>query len=407
MVSRRGRRRWFAAAALAVGVVLGLLLLEVGLRVAESRREADPTNSDELAKRLAASAEAELGGLEQAPERFSLFGLVEASPHRDVVYELKPNVMGTFRGEPIRTNVYGHRQVTTPELEKPEGVYRIVGLGDSHMFGWGVPQGETYLELLEQRLRAEGLNVEVINCAAPGYNTSMEVAMFEAECRAFDPDLVVLHWIGNDFDFPHFMQRVDAELTSDDASANSTESTPAEQRTISAVRWRTLGVLREVVQGRRERPSDVDEGEMIDGVPSALLPHSRQGESKQVRQAARRQYRDAVGEAGVRKALRRLAQLTSKEGDAPTIPVLVLMLGTGDESRQLVEEEALELGFEVLDAAPHFARALEERGLEASREVWRDEYLIPDDGHPTARAHLEYAEALLPRVLQIASGAGS
>lgn len=57
-----------------------------------------------LARRLEQSrraALAETGG------KMGLFGLVQASAFPDVVYELKPGLSGTFRGEPVATNSWG------------------------------------------------------------------------------------------------------------------------------------------------------------------------------------------------------------------------------------------------------------------------------------------------------------
>ena len=81
----------------------------------------------------------------------SLHGLVQISPHPDVVYELKPGLVGTYLDRPLRTNAYGLRDRDYP-VAKPEGTFRIVGLGDSVMFGWGVAQDEPFLEVLERRL---------------------------------------------------------------------------------------------------------------------------------------------------------------------------------------------------------------------------------------------------------------
>jgi hypothetical protein len=84
---------------------------------------------------------------------FSLMGLVEPSEFEDVVYELKPRLDGTFRGRPVRTNSLGLGGAGWSPRQ-PQHVFRVAGLGDSHMFGWGVGQDETYMHLVEQRLNA-------------------------------------------------------------------------------------------------------------------------------------------------------------------------------------------------------------------------------------------------------------
>ena len=59
---------------------------------------------------------------------------------------------------------------------KASGSYRVLGVGDSLMFGWGVDEGRDYLSVLERRLEREHpeRSWEVINTAVPGYNTVME-----------------------------------------------------------------------------------------------------------------------------------------------------------------------------------------------------------------------------------------
>ena len=72
-----------------------------------------------------------------------------------MVYELKPGLDGRFQDQPLKTNSHGMRDREYPR-EKPDGVVRIAGLGDSVMFGWGVGQGEAYLDVLERLDRGTG-----------------------------------------------------------------------------------------------------------------------------------------------------------------------------------------------------------------------------------------------------------
>jgi lysophospholipase L1-like esterase len=375
------------------GSIVGLGTVEVALRLLEARAGSLPESRTALDAQLAASETAPPGS--GGTGRFSLYGLVQASPHREVVYELKPLVEGTFRGQPLVTNALGHRQRTTPALQKPPGVFRVVGLGDSHMFGWGVAQGETYLELLQQSLEARGRRVEVLNCAAPGYNTAMEVALYEHECAAYQPDLVVLHWIGNDFDYPHFLRSV-------------TDSPEPASASPPRWRWHTLEALTRLAakgtEGNGPEPGDARSEMDPEALPD-LLPHTRRTASKAQRRTARAQYAESVGRDGVKRAFTRLAELTRPA----EIPVVVLILGTGDEGRQMVAQTAQLLGFEVVDAAPWFSAALVQRGLPESREIWREQYILPDDGHPTATAHRVYAEVLESVVWRLieSGGAGS
>ena len=64
---------------------------------------------------------------------------------------------------------------------------RIVGIGDSGMFGWNVEQGEDYLSVLRSNLtaRANGVSYEVLNLGVPGYNTQIEVESLRSKGLAY------------------------------------------------------------------------------------------------------------------------------------------------------------------------------------------------------------------------------
>jgi lysophospholipase L1-like esterase len=88
----------------------------------------------------------------------------------------------------------------TVEKEKPEGVYRIVCLGDSQTYGNGVGEEDTWPAVLTRRLRMARpeAKIEVMNCGVGGYETEQEVAYLESRLLAYDPDLVILGFFMND-----------------------------------------------------------------------------------------------------------------------------------------------------------------------------------------------------------------
>jgi len=97
-----------------------------------------------------------------------------------------------------RTNSLGLRDEEVAR-EKPPGVFRIVGLGDSFTFGTGVRQEDLYLERLEAALAADaGRTVEVLNLGVPGYNTAHEVALLRHFGLSLGPDLLILCYVVND-----------------------------------------------------------------------------------------------------------------------------------------------------------------------------------------------------------------
>ncbi|MBI5078725.1 SGNH/GDSL hydrolase family protein [Candidatus Saganbacteria bacterium] len=135
---------------------------------------------------------------------FSLMDMLEPTGGFDLPYLLKPSLDGFFYGKHVKTNSRGFRG---PEItvEKPAGVLRVAGLGDSVLFGWGVDYEQTMLYRLSELLTGGGGNIELINTAVPGYNTAVESAVYEKVARKFSPDIVVLLFVENDFYYPHIM----------------------------------------------------------------------------------------------------------------------------------------------------------------------------------------------------------
>lgn len=134
--------------------------------------------------------------------------IIRLSDHRRIIYELIPDLSVKFFGKSLRTNPDGFRSLPYAKRKKI-GIMRIVGLGDSFMFGWRMSNDECYLSLLEKKLRRyfTDMNWEVINTAVPGYNTVMEVETLKAKGLQFFPDIVIIHYIGNDIDLPNFIQK--------------------------------------------------------------------------------------------------------------------------------------------------------------------------------------------------------
>jgi hypothetical protein len=101
----------------------------------------------------------------------------------------------------IRTNSHGIRADREIPYQKPSGVTRIVGLGDSFTLGYEVDLTDTYLYQLEQNLHHRGLdNTEVVNLGVSGFGTAEELIMLKEEGFRYSPDLVILGYFVNDIE---------------------------------------------------------------------------------------------------------------------------------------------------------------------------------------------------------------
>jgi hypothetical protein len=100
----------------------------------------------------------------------------------------------------IRANRLGLRD-HEPEAKAP-GTFRILGLGDSFAFGWGVPLAATFLKRLESLLDGShpGAAHEIVSAGIPGYGTYEALHLLTSVGRTYEPDLVILAFYeGNDY----------------------------------------------------------------------------------------------------------------------------------------------------------------------------------------------------------------
>jgi hypothetical protein len=139
-------------------------------------------------------------------ENLRFIDLAKINPSLRLPYELRPNLRGIYEGKPISINSIGIRDENEIIIKK-EQVFRIVGIGDSVMFGQGVEFQNSYGEILEKKLSSllGGKKIEFINLAVPGYNTTMEVETFIKKGTIYKPDLVIIGFVSNDLDMPYFI----------------------------------------------------------------------------------------------------------------------------------------------------------------------------------------------------------
>ncbi|MEW6404705.1 MAG: SGNH/GDSL hydrolase family protein [Chloroflexota bacterium] len=92
----------------------------------------------------------------------------------------------------VRINENGLRD-RQHSYERQNDGKRILVLGDSFAWGYGVEEAERFSQLLQ-----EPLGVEVINAGVSGYSTDQELLWYENEGIKYETDLVILVVAGND-----------------------------------------------------------------------------------------------------------------------------------------------------------------------------------------------------------------
>ena len=99
-----------------------------------------------------------------------------------------PGFIATTLEEPLTINSKGLRD-REYEWDKPAGKRRVLVLGDSFTWGYGVADDEIFTEVLEAKL-APGW--QVINTGVSGWGTDQEYLYLVEEGFDYHPDLVVL-----------------------------------------------------------------------------------------------------------------------------------------------------------------------------------------------------------------------
>jgi lysophospholipase L1-like esterase len=126
------------------------------------------------------------------------------SPERDRFWKYdpllgwahEPGQAGIFETPQFRTlvriNNNGLRD-RPHSYERQNNIERILVLGDSFAWGYGVEESERFSQLLEK-----SLDVEAINAGVSGYSTDQELLWYQNEGIKYETDLVIVELAGND-----------------------------------------------------------------------------------------------------------------------------------------------------------------------------------------------------------------
>jgi lysophospholipase L1-like esterase len=78
-------------------------------------------------------------------------------------------------------------------IQKPEGTIRIAVLGSSLVYDPSLDLADSYPHRLQQYLREQGYNVEVINAGVANYTTLEVLTMFTTSVLELDPDIAIIY----------------------------------------------------------------------------------------------------------------------------------------------------------------------------------------------------------------------
>ncbi len=299
--------------------------------------------------------------------RVALIDILKAADSDRIIFELKPHLAGVrYKDAPVSTNRFGFRGPEVDVAEGPDTV-TIVGLGDSVMFGYGVPDGSDYLSLLERRLAEKYPQKQwrCINTAVPAYNTVLEVETLETKALPFGPDVVILGLVPNDLVLPPYI-RVPLDVW--DLSRSFLYDRLA--------RWAS-GAPDRAALGRD---------------PQLLFLKSPEGRATVVPD----KYKALQGWEPFLKSLRRLDELSKERGFD-----VVLFTNTEDPTGVQMIQAAKKLGWPHARLLPEIQQYLKQHGGGSWDPDHPEAYLksdlsvTPDDGHPSVLQHGMAANRLL------------
>ncbi|MCB0343935.1 MAG: SGNH/GDSL hydrolase family protein [Bdellovibrionales bacterium] len=264
----------------------------------------------------------------------SLRSIIVPNESDYVIYELAPNLDVKFQGVRVTTNSFGMRSPERPQA-KPAGTYRIALLGDSYAFGWGVEQDKIFAAEIERILNEDSevsQKIEVLNFGVPGYSTFQEVTQFFSKGAAFDPDLVLVFFIDNDFGLPFFIKKL---------------GSPA--------------ILAPSAQFRKMREAQTDRVE-------------------------RKKTSDFLGSINANDHLRKLADALEQKRIPLVLSINPRRSSALDEKRLPILRHHANLHYHPIKEA--YKAYITEKGLS------REQLTLPSDPHPNARRHGIYGRLL-------------
>jgi lysophospholipase L1-like esterase len=123
--------------------------------------------------------------------------IVEKDPW--LFWQLKPNTTAPVDQGKMTGFIANGDRMRNPEvpIERGPNDFRVLSLGDSNTFGWGVRYQEAYPTVLAELLRKAlpGWEIHVLNAACSGYSAHQGLEMLRRRGLKYRPDVVTI-WFG-------------------------------------------------------------------------------------------------------------------------------------------------------------------------------------------------------------------
>ena len=113
----------------------------------------------------------------------------------------RPHFRGNFLDIPLETNELGFRDISMAQISKAPR--KVLVLGPSSTFGWGVKERETYCSVLQELLRKKfpDVPVEVINAGEIGFSSWQGLNLYKKEnLKNLKADILIIAYGVNDID---------------------------------------------------------------------------------------------------------------------------------------------------------------------------------------------------------------
>ncbi len=95
-------------------------------------------------------------------------------------------------------------------IKKKEDIKRIAVLGDSFVWGTGIPYESTWNHKMEKMINGKHQDIEVLSWGFPAWSTMDELSFLENHGLKYEPDMLIVGYVNND---PH-IQRVELKVFS-------------------------------------------------------------------------------------------------------------------------------------------------------------------------------------------------